>query len=97
MDKQGFVVSVVAYDSLPGHQRYDLTRFSTTLYDAAPVRERNAVRQLIDCSTLHWQSLVTWRGLIHRMNGYGMAACGAQSGRSSTLSSNASECDGNAP
>jgi hypothetical protein len=73
-DKQRFVVSVVAYDSLPGHQRYDLTRFSTTLYDAAPVRERNAVRQLIDYSTLHWRSLVTWRGLIRKMGVYGTTA-----------------------
>src|ERR1700730_7165148 len=36
--------------------------FSTTLYDAAPVRERDVVRQPIDRSTLHWRSLVTWRG-----------------------------------
>src|SRR6267142_6918961 len=57
-DKQRFVVSVVAYDSLPGHQSYDIPRFSTTLYDAAPIRERNVVRQLIDRSTLHWRSLV---------------------------------------
>jgi hypothetical protein len=34
------------------------------MYDAAPVRERNVVRQPIDRSTLHWRSLVTWRGLI---------------------------------
>jgi hypothetical protein len=73
-DKQRFVVSVVAYDSLPGHQSYDIPRFSTTLYDAAPIRERNVVRQLIDCSTLHWRSLVTWRGLIRRM---GADAAGA--------------------
>jgi hypothetical protein len=66
-DKKRFVVSVVAYDSLPGHQSYDIPRFSTTLYDAAPIRERNVVRQLIDRSTLHWRSLVTWRGLIRRM------------------------------
>src|SRR5260221_11097108 len=63
-DKQQFVVSVVAYDSLPGHHCYDIPRFSTTLHDAAPVRERNVVRQLIDRSTLHGRSLVTWRGLI---------------------------------
>jgi len=63
-DKQRFVVSVVAHDSAPGHQSYDIPRCSTTLYDAAPVRERNVVRQLTDRSTLHWRSLVTWRGLI---------------------------------
>lgn len=28
-DKQQFVVSVVAYESLPGHQSYDILRFST--------------------------------------------------------------------
>jgi hypothetical protein len=77
-DKQRFVVSVVAYDSLPGHQCYDIPRFSTTLYDATPVRERDVVRQLIDRSTLHWRSLVTWRGLIRRMSGYGMTPCGAK-------------------
>jgi hypothetical protein len=38
-------------------------RLSTTLYDATPVRERDVVRQLIDRSTLHWRSFVTWRGL----------------------------------
>jgi hypothetical protein len=74
-DKQRFVVSVVAYDSLPGHQCYDIPRFSTTLYDATPVRERDVIRQLIDRSTLRWRSLVTWRGLIRRMSGYGMVAC----------------------
>ena len=42
--------------------------FSTTLYDAAPVRERDVVRQPIDRSTLHWQSLVTWRGFFHSQN-----------------------------
>jgi hypothetical protein len=62
-----FAVSVVAYDSLPGHQCYDIPRFSTTLYDAAPAQERNAVRQLISFSTLRWRSLVTWRGL-HSQN-----------------------------
>ena len=36
--------------------------FSTTLYDAAPVRERDVVRQSIDRSTLRSRSLVTWRG-----------------------------------
>ena len=80
-DKQRFVVSVTAYDSLPGHQIYDILRCSTTLYDAAPVWERNVARQLIDRGTLHWRSLVTWRGLIRRMNGYGMAACGGHSPR----------------
>ena len=48
--------------------------FSTTLYDAAPVRERDVVRQPIDRSTLHWRSLVTWRGVIRRM---GADAAGA--------------------
>jgi acyl-CoA thioesterase FadM len=47
---------------------YEDTDFSTTLYDAAPVRERDVVRQPIDRSTLHWQSLVTWRG-FHSQNG----------------------------
>src|SRR3977135_810840 len=71
-DKQRFIVSVVAYDSLPGHQCYDIPRFSTTLYDATPVREHNAVLQLIDCSTLDWRSLVTWRGgPFRRMDRYG--------------------------
>ena len=75
-DKQRFVVSVITYDSLPGHQIYDILRCSTTLYDAAPVRERDVVRQLIDRSMLHWRSL----GLIRRMGGYGTVAC-RQSGR----------------
>jgi len=66
-DKQRFVVSVIAYDSLPRHQSYDFLRCSTTLYDAGPVRERNVARQLIDRSTLRWRSLVTWRGL-HSQN-----------------------------
>jgi hypothetical protein len=52
--------------------------FSTTLYDAAPVRERNVVRQLIDRRTPYRRSLVTWRGLIRRMSGHGMAACSAK-------------------
>src|SRR5579862_2621600 len=55
-DKQRFVVSLVAYDSLPGHQSHDILRCSTRMYDAAPVRERNVARQLIDRSTLHWRS-----------------------------------------
>jgi hypothetical protein len=77
-DKQRFVVSVVAYDSLPGHQSYDIPRCSTTFYDAAPVRERNVVRQLTDRSTLHWRSLVTWRGLISQNERYGTATVGAK-------------------
>jgi hypothetical protein len=40
------------------------------------VREGNAVRQLIDCSTLHWRSLVTWRGLIRRMSDMERPHCG---------------------
>jgi hypothetical protein len=32
-DKQRFVVSVVTYDSLPGHQTYDILRFSTIFRD----------------------------------------------------------------
>jgi hypothetical protein len=34
-DKQRFVVTVVAYDSLPGHQFYAFPRWSTILYDWA--------------------------------------------------------------
>jgi hypothetical protein len=49
-------------------------RFSTRLYDAAPVRERDFFRQLTDRSTLHWRSLVTWRGLIRKVSGYGTSA-----------------------
>jgi len=51
-------------------------RYSATLYNAAPVRERNVVRQLIDRSTLRWRSLVTWRGSFRRMSGYGRTAHG---------------------
>src|SRR5438552_18942497 len=69
-------VSVVRFR--PWAPRYDILRFSTTLYDAAPVRQRNVARQLIDRSTLHWRSLVTWRGLIRRMGGYGTTAHGAK-------------------
>ena len=60
--------------------------FSTTLYDAAPVRERDVVRQPIDRSTLHWQSLVTWRGFVRRMRDYGMAAVGAKRSFATKLS-----------
>jgi hypothetical protein len=74
LDRRGF-------DSAPGHQCYDIPRFSTTLYDAAPAQERNAVRQLISFSTLRWRSLVTWRGLHSQNEQYGTTAS-AQSGRS---------------
>jgi hypothetical protein len=65
-------VSVVAYDSL---QSYDIPRCSTTLYNAAPVRERNVIRQLTDRSTLHWRGLVTWRGLISQNGRYVTPFC----------------------
>ena len=76
--KQRLVVSVVAYDSFPGHQ---VTIFRDVLRPfmmQLRVRERNVVRQLIDRSTLRWWSLVTWRGSFRRMGGYGTAAVGAK-------------------
>jgi hypothetical protein len=45
-----------------------MLRYSAIFYDIV-LRERNVVRQLIDRSTLHWRSLVTWRGLNSHNNG----------------------------
>jgi hypothetical protein len=50
-------------------------RYSAIFYDIVRCSSGSGAqcaRQLIDRSTLHWRSLVTWRGLIRRMSGYGM-------------------------
>src|SRR3984893_10951197 len=52
-DEQRFVVSVIAYDSLPGHQALFLSDCITSLSDATPalLKIRGTIR---DCCCLRW-------------------------------------------
>jgi hypothetical protein len=56
-DKQRFVVSVIAYDSLPGHQNYAFSRWSAILYDCASLDDAKSA-----CGLLAYESGVELRG-----------------------------------